>query len=92
MVADFKNDLKGHTVNGRHIVFIVKKALTFPTWVWQAYWVMLQVKSIQRFKCSGVAILEPYFLEIPVQEKCRRPIRKETWQGRKIKLKKHWSV
>ena len=68
MVADFKNDLKGHTVNGRHIVFIVKKALTFPTWVWQAYWVMLQVKSIQRFKCSGVAILEPYFLEIPVQE------------------------
>ena len=60
-------------------MFIVKKALTFPTWVWQTYRVMLQVKSIQRFKCSGVVILEPHFLEIPVQEtnKKENPARKE---------------
>ena len=37
MIADFQNGLKGHTVNGRHIALIVKKALKFPTWVWQAY-------------------------------------------------------
>ena len=73
-------------------MFIVKKALTFPTWVWQAYRVMLQVKSIQRFKYSGVVILEPHFLEIPLQEKYRRPVRKETWQERKIKFKKHGTV
>ena len=33
-----------------------------------------------------------HFLEIPVQENHRKPIKKETWQGRKIKLKKHWTV
>ena len=39
-----------------------------------------------------IQIQQHIFLEILVQENHRKPIRKETWQGSKIKLKKHWTV